>query len=78
MRGSLGSTSATLPHLSAVNGGGMEHEGSGASGGSAGLLQQIDLKIECFLKNEPITRHEKNKKTSETTRKQIVGAMDRL
>lgn len=28
-------------HLSAVNGGGMEHEGSGGSGGSAGLLQQI-------------------------------------
>lgn len=34
-------TSSAFPHLSAVNGGGMEHEGSGGSGGSAGLLQQI-------------------------------------
>lgn len=34
-------TSDTVPHLSAVNGGEMEHEGSGGSGGSAGLLQQI-------------------------------------
>lgn len=34
-------TSSALPHFSAVNGGGMEHEGSGGSGGSAGLLQQI-------------------------------------
>lgn len=34
-------TSSALPHFSAVNGGGMEPEGSGGSGGSAGLLQQI-------------------------------------
>ena len=33
--------SGALPQLSAVNGGGMEREGSGGSGASAGLLQQI-------------------------------------
>lgn len=41
MRASHGNTSRALPHLSVVNGGGMEHEGSSGSGGSAGLLQQI-------------------------------------
>lgn len=49
MRKAIRSVSASEPrqhfgrssHLSAVNGGEMEHEGSGGSGGSAGLLQQI-------------------------------------
>ena len=40
-RSSLSGPSGALPQLSAVNGGGMEREGSGGSGASAGLLQQI-------------------------------------
>lgn len=38
---SLSGRSGALPQPSAVNGGGMEREGSGGSGASAGLLQQI-------------------------------------
>ena len=38
---SLSGPLGALPQPSAVNGGGMEREGSGGSGASAGLLQQI-------------------------------------